>query len=187
MSKLLEKIQGLDPGTVALLEVPLEENLLGLVAGYLGGKHGGAGIYVSPNRPVSDLVSKLSAHGFDLTEALESGRIYVIDLVSKSVGNSEIRDCMYVSSPSELSATQLAIERAFDRIKNGPGGRWLLLDSISTVLVYNSPDAVLQFLHFLIGRLRVLCFEAVILTVQGSVEERTLATIRQFCDLVVRP
>ena len=186
MSKVEEKLKAVPPKSVIIVETPLEENQIGLIADFLKFSRNEKGIYVSSNRPVNDAVEKLLTYNFDLREALEAGRIFVIDLMSRSVGASEVKGSIYVSSPSELSATQMAIEKAFERIDSGAGKTWLLLDSISTLLVYNSPDAFLQFLHFLIGRLRVLQFNGVIFTVRDSIEEKVLSTIRQFCDMVIK-
>jgi len=186
MSKVEENFKGVQPKSIVMLETPVEENQMRLVADFLKFSRNDKGIYVSSNRPTNDLAEKLLAYNFDLRKALEAGRICVIDLMSRSIGANEVRGGIYVSSPSELSATQMAIEKAFERINGEAGKTWLLLDSISTLLVFNSPGALLQFLHFLIGRLRVLQFNGVIFTVEGSVEERTLATIRQFCDMVIK-
>jgi len=186
MSKVIEKLKSVPPKSIVLLETSLEENQMRLIADFLKFSRNNKGIYVSSNRPTNDLVEKLLTFNFDLTKALETGRIYVIDLVSRSVGANEVKECIYVSSPSELSATQMAIEKAVERINGEAGKTWLLLDSVSTLLVFNSSGALLQFLHFLIGRLRVLQFNGIIFTVEGSVEEKTLATVRQFCDRVIK-
>lgn len=186
MSEIEERLKGVPPKSVLLLETRLEENQMMLIADFLKFRQNDKGIYVSSNRPTNDLVEKLQTYNFDLQEALETGRICVIDLMSRSVGANEVKGGIYISSPSELSATQMAIEKAFDRADGEAGKTWLLLDSISTLLVYNSPGALLQFVHFLIGRLRVIQFNGVIFTVEGSVDERTLSTIRQFCDMVIK-
>ena len=186
MSKIEKKLKDIPLKSVVVIETPLEENQTEIIADFLRSRKNNKGIYVSSNRPTNDLTEKLLVYNFDLKEALKTNRMCVIDLVSKSIGANELSGGIYVSSPSELSATQMAIEKAFERMNGEAGGTWLLLDSISTLLVYNSPGALLQFLHFLIGRLRVLQYDGVIFTVEGSVEEKTLATIRQFCDVVIK-
>lgn len=170
MSKIEEKLKGVPPKSIVIVDTPLEENQIGLTADFLKFRRNDKGIYVSSNRPTNDLIEKLLVYGFDMKEALEAGRLCVIDLMSKSIGACELKGGIYVSSPSELAATQMAIEKAIERVDGETGRTWLLLDSISTLLVYNTPPALLQFLHFLIGRLRVLQFSGVIFTVGGSGE-----------------
>jgi KaiC/GvpD/RAD55 family RecA-like ATPase len=165
-----------------LLEVNADENPMQLAADFLRFRHNERGIYISSNRPTKNLIEQLNVKGFDLRTPLETERICVIDLVSKSFGANEIKGSINVASPCELSATQMAFEKAVERIDGNAGVPWLLLDSLSTLLVYNSAGALLHFLHFLIGRLRVLGFDAAIFAVEGSVEGNVLLTIRQFCD-----
>ncbi len=186
MSKIEDRLKATQPKSVILLETQLEENQMRLTADFLKLRRENKGIYISSNRPTNNLIEKLLTYNFDLREALETGRICVIDLMSRSVGASDVKGCISISSPSELSATQMAIEKAFERIDGEAGKTWLLLDSISTLLVFNSQGAVLQFLHFLIGRLRVLQFDGIVFTVENSVDERTLSTMRQFCDMVIK-
>lgn len=186
MSKIEEKLKAIPPKSVVVIETPSEENQIRLIADFLKFRRGDEGIYVSSNRPTNDLIEKLSIYNFDLREALEANRICVIDLMTRSIGAVELKGGIYISSPSELSATQMAIEKAFEGVNGEVGRAWLLLDAISTLLVYNSPGALLQFLHFLIGRLRVLQFDGVIFTVEGAVDEKVLSTIRQFCDLMIK-
>jgi KaiC/GvpD/RAD55 family RecA-like ATPase len=186
MSKVEEKLKAIPPNSIVILESPPEENQMSIIADFLRSKASDKGIYVSSNRATTDLSEKLLTYGYDLRKAVESGRICVVDLVSRSVGASELPGGMYVSSPSELSATQMAIENAVERLEGEPKKTWLLLDSISTLLVFSSSGALLQFLHFLVGRLRALQFNGIIVTVEGSIAETTLPTIKQFCDMVIR-
>ncbi len=186
MVKLEDRIKRIAPKSVVLLEVPADEDTMDMVADYLKYRQDDKGIYISSNRPTKDLVEKLRAHGFDLKPSLETGETYVLDLMSKSVGANEVSGSINVASPSELSATQMAFEKAAEQLSSKPGNSWLLLDSLSTLLVYNSSGALLHFLHFLIGRLRVLGFGGMIFTVEGSVEGNVLLTIGQFCDEVIK-
>lgn len=188
MVKIEDELEKVSPRSITVVEYPIEENQIKLVADYLEFKEriGSYGIYVSSNRPVNNLIEKVKDHGYDLKKALEEGRVWVVDLVSKSVGDCEISGVIYVSSASELSATQMAIERAINKIKRNDRQCWLLLDSITTMLVFNSPDSLLEFLHFLIGRLRVLGFNGVIFVVREGIEVKVVATIKQFCDKAIK-
>jgi archaellum biogenesis ATPase FlaH len=182
-----EKLANVSPGSIVILEFPAEENQIKLAADFLKFKEktGSYGVYVSSNRPTNNLIEKVKDYGYDLKKALEDGRVWVVDLVSKNVGDSEVKGVIYVSSASELSATQMAIEKAINRIKGRDGSGWLLLDSIATLLVFNSPDSLMEFFHFLLGRLRVLGFDGIIFTVREGIEVKVISTIRQFCDEII--
>jgi archaellum biogenesis ATPase FlaH len=186
MSKLEEKLRGVPSKSVVIVEVSPEEDQMRMVADFMKFRQNDNGIYVASNRSTNDLIEKLSTYAVDLKKTLEDSKTCVIDLVSRSVGAREVKGGIYVSSLSELSAAQMAIEKAFETVNGKAGRTWLLLDSISTLLVFNSSGAVLHFLHFLIGRLRVLQYDGVFFTVAGSVDDRTLSTIKQFCDMVIK-
>jgi archaellum biogenesis ATPase FlaH len=144
------------------------------------------GILISSNRPIVDLLERFEQNGFDLKSQVEAAKIIIVDLISKSVGATlQAKNVLFVHSPADLSATQLAIEKALESVEITPGDSWAISDSISTLLSYNSSGSVLQFLHFLVGRLRVLQMKGLILNQQGSVEERTLAAVRDFCDVSI--
>lgn len=180
-----EKLASISNGSIVILEFPAEASQIKLAAELLKlkEKSNSCGIYVSSNRPSSNLIEKITAHGYDLKKALEDEHVVIVDLVSKNVSDSEVEGVIYVSSASELSATQMAIEKAVKRIKDKDG--WILLDSIATLLVFNSPDSLLEFLHFLIGRLRVLGMDGAIFTVREGIDAKVIATTRQFCDAIV--
>ena len=183
-----DKLANVSPGSVVILEFPAEENQIKLAAEFLKFKEkaGSCGVFVSSNRPTNNLIEKVRDYKYDLKKALEEGRVWVVDLVSRNVGDVEVEGVIYVSSASELSATQMAIEKAINRIKGKDGPGWLLLDSIATLLVFNSPDSLLEFLHFLLGRLRVLGFDGVVFTVREGIEVKVISTIRQFCDEIIK-
>ena len=185
---LEDKLADVSSGSIVILEFPAEENQIKLAAEFLKfkEKNGSYGVYVSSNRPTNNLIEKVEGYGYDLKKGLEEGRVWVVDLVSKNVGDAEVGGVIYVSSPSELSATQMAIEKAINRTKGKDGPSWLLLDSITTLLVFNSPDSLLEFLHFLLGRLRVLGFDGFIFTVREGTDAKVTATIRQLCDATIR-
>jgi KaiC/GvpD/RAD55 family RecA-like ATPase len=184
--KLEEKLSRIAPKSVVLLEVPAKENPMKVIASFMRHRQGDSGIFVSSIRPTKDLAEKLRYYGFDLARSLETGKTYVLDLVSKSIGSNEVKGSINVASPCELSATQMAFEKAAELLNGEALNPWLLLDSLSTLLVYNDPGALLHFIHFLIGRLRVLGFDGAIFTVEGSVEGNVLSTVRQFCDDVIK-
>ena len=143
-------------------------------------------MYVSSNRPTNNLIAKVKGYGYDLKKGLEEGRVCVVDLVSKSVDAAEVDGVVYVSSASELSATQIAIEKAVKQIKGNNVPGWILIDSIATLLVFNSPDSLLEFLHFLLSRIRVLEFDGIIFTMREGIDINVIATIRQFCDEIIK-
>jgi len=174
--------------SVAVWEFAPEKDQIELIAGFLKRKQetSSHGVIVSSNRPVANLIEKLKDYGYNLEDDMKRGQVVVVDLLSKNVGAPEMARVIYVSSVAELSALQLAIERALIGIKGSDEPKWLLLDSIVTLLVFNTPEALLGFIHFLVGRLRVLKIDSVLFAVQGGIDVRTISTIKQMADRTVK-
>ncbi len=175
-----------NPNRVLLLQTGIEENYLKLISDFLLINRNCKGIYVSSNRSSRDLVDRLRKYDCDLDAKIKAREISIVDLVSRSVGAQEIEGAVYVSSPSELSATQMAIEAAISKLSPEAGNAWLVIDSLPTLLIFNGTGALLNFLHFLIGRLRVLGYTGVILTAEGSLSPRVFSTVAQLCDKVIK-
>ncbi len=176
----------MQPNHVFLLQMGIEQDYLKLISGFLLLNRNSYGIYVSSNRSAQNLTQELQRYGNDLASMMQAGRLFIVDLVSRNVGEREINGAVYVSSPSELSAAQMAIEGVINKWNTEPKNTWLVIDSIPTLLIFNGAGALLHFLHFLVGRLRVLGYTGIIFTVEGSLSSRVFSTIAQLCDTVIK-
>lgn len=186
--KLEEKLEKIGSKSITILEFSADESQIKLVADFLKFKQKTDcyGVYLSCNRPTNNLIEKLEDYGYDLKKNIENGRIRVVDLMSKNVGDTIRAQVIYVSSASELSAIQLAIEQSINQIKGLGKQCWLLVDSLITLLVFNSSNSLLEFLHFLFGRLRVEKFEGIIFSAREGIDMQVISTIKQFCDEIIK-
>lgn len=176
----------MQPSKVTLFQTAIDQDFLELISRFFLLNRQSKGVYVSANRSAKDLAEKIREHNFDLDSKLKTGEIFIVDLVSRSVGAQEIDGAVYLSCPSELSATQMAIEGVIKKLSAEPKNTWLIIDSLPTLLFFNGAGALLNFLHFLVGRLRVLGYIGVIFTVEGSLNPRVFSTVAQLCDRVIK-
>jgi KaiC/GvpD/RAD55 family RecA-like ATPase len=169
-------------------EFPPERDQLELIAGLLKFRQttNSCGVVVSSNRPASNLIERLEEYGVDLKKDLKNARIVIIDTVSKSVGAVEVDGTVCLSSLTDLPALKSAIEESFSKLKPEGAPKWLLLDSIATFLVLNSPEAFLKFFQVLIGRLRVLRVDCAIFTVDAGIDVKVISTVKQTADKTVK-
>ncbi len=186
--ELEEKLEKIGSRSITILEFSADESQIKLVADFLKFKQKTDcyGVYLSCNRPTNNLIEKLEDYGYDLKKNIENGRIRIVDLMSKNVGDTIRTQVIYVSSASELSAIQLAIEQSINQIKGLGKQCWLLVDSLITLLVFNSSNSLLEFLHFLFGRLRVEKFEGIIFSAREGIDMQVISTIKQFCDEIIK-
>jgi hypothetical protein len=136
-------------------------------------------IYVSTNKPYDHIVSLFH------DEDIDTSKIFFIDCISKEVGSStaskECINCMLVESPRDITGLSIAINAAIDNIS---GDKLLLLDSLSTMLIYNDSKVVGKFSNFLINRLRVKGVSGIILAIESDVDKDIIQSIESFVDEV---
>ncbi|MBI4441299.1 hypothetical protein HY639_03965 [Candidatus Woesearchaeota archaeon] len=93
-------------------------------------------------------------------------------------------DVIFVS-PRSLTYLSLAVTTSLETIPKGKH-KVLVMDMLSTLLLYNDEKLILQFMHSLIGRLRQWDVQTLILTLAEDTSPKMLAQIGSFCDRTVR-
>ncbi len=135
------------------------------------------GIYITINKPYEVLRDMLSK------KKIDCGKIKFIDAISRMVG-SETPDkdrCIYVESPGDLTELMVAIEES---VKAVEGNKFLVLDSISTLAIYNDTEAVEKLVHALAGKLREWDVKGIFLSIEADEYKNLIGTVSQFCDKV---
>lgn len=134
------------------------------------------GIYVSINRTAEVMCTLLRQTNVDVD------RVHIVDCVSCIVGLTPMREVITVDSPSNLTEISVAIKKAAERIESR--NKFLLFDSLPTLLVYNSNESVEKFAHFMISRMKRMGFDIILVTIPTEMSNRTIAIISQFVDQV---
>jgi len=140
-----------------------------------------SGIYITVNRPYITLVEFLKKNQIKLDN------IFFIDCITKTGGGRpEItEDCLYLTSPHNLTELGIALTQAMDAMKGKPG-KFLFLDSLSMMAIYNSFTTLAQFSHFLTTRIRLSKLKAgILISLEKEVDEKLLLILKELCDKVV--
>lgn len=95
-------------------------------------------------------------------------------------------DTWYVSSPGDLTGIGVAVTKALGATPEArrPRSR-VLIDSVSTLLLYADMETVYRFLHTLVGRVKTVDGHVVSILHTDALDDRTRATLVQLFDLVV--
>ncbi len=136
------------------------------------------GVIVAANRPVRILKKALDDEGISYEGA------YFIDCVTAMTGIMPPKDddTMYIESPSMLEKIGLRAEQV---LRHQGGDRFLLVDSLSTLAVYNGADAVVELAHTLLTRMRIHGVATGMLLVDNQADATLVDTMRALCDGVV--
>lgn len=132
--------------------------------------------YVTLNRPYRSLMELFSNSNIDVK------KFYFIDAITKT---AEIADsnqnCDFVSSPNALTELSLSISNVLEKEKFD----YMIFDSLSTLLVYESETVITKFVHFLIAKVRVIGCSALFTCLQQDINSVLIRDINMFADKVL--
>lgn len=175
---LKREIDGLpEPYTLLLLTQPSTHfhDYLRLLE-YAAKKEHMEGICVTITRTVGSLIKILDA------KEISTENLHFIDCISKISGSEKkLPNCLYVSHPSNLTDLSIAVTNTLSTLK--PGKKFFIVDSWSSLLIYNDQKKVLGFSNFIINKLRAKEVNGFMVTVKS--DEEFADSLSVFCDKVV--
>lgn len=119
-------------------------------------------------------------------KGINTENIFFIDAISAfSLGKNPGEDERHVNikNPADLTALSIAISKS---LKGLDGNRiFILLDSISSMLIYIPTIKTVKFIHLLSNKIRQINYSGVFLAVEGGIDPMMLAQISSFVDEVV--
>ncbi len=136
------------------------------------------GIYITVNKPYLNMLSFLRKSGINVS------RIFFIDLISKLTKEqpSRIDNCLFMESPESLTDLSIALGEA---VRSIPGDKFIFLDTLSTLLIYNKAETVTKFVHFLTSKMRSWQVKGIIISLIKETKPELQAELAQFCDKVI--
>ncbi|MGA2934723.1 MAG: hypothetical protein ABSD81_06165 [Methanomicrobiales archaeon] len=156
----------------------LRENSSGIIRSLLS--RGYLVIVITTNQPYAILKKAYEKDGIDLS------RVGFIDAITRyAVGEvpAGAKGVRFTSSPSDLTQLGIAIS---DSLKD-MGGRKaaILLDSVSTMLIYLPSTNLSKFIHFVSSKLKILDMAGIFLAVEDGLDPTLLSQLTTFVDRVV--
>jgi len=147
------------------------------IARYMINKRKMSGVYITMNKPYTSLVQALERN------KVNTKKIFFIDAISGVVGGEKEAGDNYttLTGPSSLTDLGIAISKACEA-KNP---RFMIMDSLSTMLVYNSAQASVRFVHYWVTQLRKCAWPGVIFSLDKDIEKGILESVTQFCDKII--
>jgi len=138
------------------------------------------GVYITVNKPYTAMERLLEKEGVD------TKRIYFIDCVTKMSGGGTGggKNVFFLDTPQNLTGLGVAMSEAITVM--GEGDKFLLMDSLSTLLIYHSVGTVAKFSHFLTARMRTWGLKGILMAVEKDADPEFTNQLSQFCDGVVK-
>ncbi len=176
-STVSDSLESLEKPVVLALIDPIryQDAVVGLLK-YFTGKMS-RGIYVTLNKPYAVL-----AKNFEKS-SIPTGSLFFVDGITHVPAVQEESDHTCLGSSVDLSNLCIATSKAVSRFTED---KFLMLDSLSTLLIYNEPKAVAKFAHLFTEKLRRWDTTGTLLTVDMNAERDVVSQLAPFCDKVVK-
>jgi hypothetical protein len=114
---------------------------------YIKSRPEDAWVYVTITKPYENIVKQFG-------ELAESKNIRFVDCISRAAGITKTDpNCVYVESPSMLEKLGLEVINIFKTVDEKTN-KYLILDSLSTLIIYNDQEIVTEFFYHLANRTR---------------------------------
>ena len=135
--------------------------------------------YVSITKPFSTLTKKYS-------NIADHKNISFIDCISHAAGiPASEENCIFVESPTMLEKLSMEIMNVFRDVKSD-ANRFLVIDSLSSLMIYNDAPTVTEFFYHLINRTRSGDIHSISLVVEEEEMDKHLSKIIFLNDKILK-
>jgi hypothetical protein len=134
--------------------------------------------YISINRVINQVRKSLTESG------ASPDKFYFVDCITKSIIAlpEKYPNTDYVPSPNDLTKTSIAITNMLKKFEP----EFVILDSMSTLLIYESIETSSVFLHSLVNRITSYGSKFLLLSVPGEKEEKLIKNLSLVVDKIER-
>ena len=134
-------------------------------------------LYISLNRLYNPLKRKMQL------DKVDTSKFVFIDCVTKTAvaQPEEHEDCIYVTAPNALTELSIAVTKSIQ--KNYPDV--VLFDSLSTLLIYENPMIISQFIHSLTNKMNAFGVNIAFTILEGDKEQGLIKDMNMFLEKVV--
>lgn len=154
-------------------------DLLQALFEYMRSQRQDAWVYVTVTKPYEVLAKKYEF----ITDAKN---IRFIDCISRAAGISTPHpNCVYVESPTMLEKLTLEIMNMFKEVGDSTN-KYLILDSLSNLIIYNDADIVTEFFYHIVNRTRTRDIHTISLAIEEEGLEKYLNRLIYLNDKILK-
>lgn len=179
MSELTKELEKLNGDETCLIISPAGhvQDSINTVVEFLVKKENIPGAYISLNKPYKRVKYVLLERG------VNTNKIFFIDCITASVIEpTPEKNVLFVSGPSDLIAIATGVSKFIEGV---PSGKFLIIDALGTLLVYNRLDAIARFTDSLTSMARRGNMKIIFVTTGGE-DQRLIKKVIPFFDRVIK-
>jgi len=136
-------------------------------------------VYVSVGLPYDYILKEIKKRDIKIEN------IFFIDCVSAMAG-LDLMPCenlAFVETPAELEKINRNIDYHLKRMEEGK--KFIVMDSFSTLLIYNTIDSIKEFTCFLINKMRSEKISGIFVVIDKEIPEDFACHLSENCDRVI--
>jgi KaiC/GvpD/RAD55 family RecA-like ATPase len=160
---------------LALVDSATKEQINSQIFNSLAGKKC---VYITVGKPYKSIETGLQ-------KSVDTNNFLFIDMVTKMVDPDikKSEKCIFLDSPQNLTDLGIVLMNATSNIKPKEG--FIVFDSVSLLMLHNDPKSINKFFHLVTTKLRASNTYGFLLATKNEIDEKTLATLSEFCDDVL--
>ena len=138
-----------------------------------------AWVYVTVTKPYSNIADQY-------TFLKDSKNIKFVDCISKAAGiNNPNENCVFIESPTMLEKIGLEIINIFKEVDDNTK-KYLVIDSLTNLIIYNDPDIVTEFFYHIINRTRTRNIHTISLAIEEEELDKYLTRLIYLNDKILK-
>lgn len=131
--------------------------------------------FISLNKPYTSIESDAKRLGVDPSS------IFFIDAVMQKAGKeSQAENVVFISSPRALTEMSITVNKVIEVAEPS----CVIMDSLSTLLMYESPSNVIKFIHSIVSTLRMKETAGAFIVIKSDAIDSILKDMSMFVDEV---
>ncbi len=139
------------------------------------------GVFLTTDSFPSEIIDKMKQLGIDPSTYISAKQLQFIDVFSYRTGESVKDNGLTVDNIRELTSISVIIKKLIDANDK----LTLVMNTISTISIYNSEIAILDFIQAQVARLKQRNHSGVIVAQQGMMNEKVIQGIKAIVDGVI--
>jgi hypothetical protein len=146
---------------------------------HINNKSEEAWVYVTVTKPYDTLTKEYEY-------LKEAKNIKFIDCISRASGITVASlNCIFIESPTMLEKLGLEIMNTFKEI-NDETKKFLVIDSLSNLIIYNDPEIVTEFFYHIINRTRARNIHTISLAIEEEGLDKYLNRLIYLNDKILK-
>ncbi len=136
-------------------------------------------VYITVTRPFDSFVKMFG-------DISRYPNVMFIDCISRASGIVR-RDeqCIYIESPTMLERVAMELNNIFNKAPEG-SGKHLVLDSLTTLMIYNDPSLVTEFFYQLLNKTRAEGIHSISLVVEEGELDKYINKLIYLNDKILK-